>query len=311
MAAMDTADIPASVAAQVASITGPFQVTCNYRVQGARTSVWKIATKTQSYILKLHHKKRKWHPEVYTYTHWASTYAPFAPALVSVIENDETQGILTTEISGVPLREAQVSDEKKAEVYYQAGRLAGELHRYPPGEWFGIPDSQGSPLQERFDDPVAAMKADFEKWWTQAMHLQCLDKTEIALAEWALDHMQVYAGERPLPINQDYTPGNWLVDEQGRLAGVIDFECMLWGVRVNSFALLWDRYFPQNPLFETAFWEGYGVDLVQACPAQVFIVCTQIGIADISVGTEFKNEHAVLSGRQLLRRVAGELSISI
>jgi hypothetical protein len=119
----------------------------------------------------------------------------------------------------------------------------------------------------------------------------------------------IYESELSFPINQDYSPGNWLVDEQGKLVGVIDFECMAWGVRVDSFALLWERYFPENPPFEEAFWDGYGVDLVKELPLQVFNVCIKVGIADISLGTEFKNERSILSGRQLLRRVRYSLPV--
>ncbi|MGD0006536.1 MAG: aminoglycoside phosphotransferase family protein [Anaerolineaceae bacterium] len=307
MAAYSNLEIPDSVASQITSIIGPFQVICNYRAQGSRTGVWKVAASTQSFILKLYHEKRKWHPEVYAYTHWTKAYAPYAPELVGVIENEEIHGILTTVIPGFPLREMQFPDNKIAEVFFQAGQLARSLHSCQPGEWFGIPDYQGFPLHDSTHDPVSTMKADFEKWYTKAINLQCLEKTEIALGEWALENMNVYAGELPLPINQDYSPGNWLVNEQGKLVGVVDFECMAWGVRVDSFALLWDRYFPENPRFEEAFWNGYGIDLGEILPLQVFNVCIKIGIADISLGTEFKNELSILSGRQLIRRVADDL----
>jgi len=305
----DGSEIPAVVSADITTIIGPYRVIENYRVQGARTMVWKVTNGSKSFILKLYRKKRKWHPEVYAYSNWVTEYAPYAPELITVIEHEDIQGILTSEISGVPLRQLQMPDPVKAEVFFRAGQLAGNLHRCQPGKWFGIPDSQGFPLQDCFNDPVTAMKTDFQRWFTKAIDLHCLEKTEIAIGEWALDQMGVFAGERPLPINQDYTPGNWLIDEQGNLVGVIDFECMLWGVRVNSFGLLWHRYFPQNPQLENAFWEGYGVNPWNTDPIQVGIVCIQIGMADIALGTEYNNEQNILSGRQMIRRMAKALSI--
>ncbi len=307
MATDSIPEIPHSVESKITAMIGPYKVMDNYRAQGARTGVWKIIARAQSFILKLHHQKRKWHPEVYAYTHWAKAYAPFAPELVGVIENEDTQGIVTTLMPGIPLREMHIPDKKIAEVYCQAGQLASSLHRCQPGEWFGIPDCRGFPLQDSYPDPVTAMRADFEKRYSKAINLQCLEKTEIALGEWALRNMNVYAGEVPLPINQDYSPGNWLVNEQGKLVGVIDFECMAWGVRVDSFALLWERYFPENLLYQEAFWEGYGIDPRKDLPLQVFNVCIKIAIADIALGTQFKDERSILLGRQLIRRLGSSL----
>lgn len=308
MATDSIPEIPHSVESKITAMIGPYKVMDNYRAQDARTGVWKIIARAQPFILKLHHQKRKWHPEVYAYTHWAKAYAPFAPELVGVIENEEIQGILTTLMPGIPLREMHIPDKKIAEVYYQAGQIARNLHSGQPGEWFGIPDCRGFPLQDSYPGPVAAMRADFEKWYSKAINIQCLEKAEIALGEWALENLDVYAGELSLPINLDYSPGNWLVNEQGKLVGVVDFECMAWGVRVDSFALLWERYFPQNVRFEEAFWDGYGIDLGKELPLQVFNVCIKIGIADIALGTEFKDEGAIRLGRQLIKRVADALS---
>lgn len=302
--------IPTTISSQIISLIGPFQVIQNYRVQGARTSVWKIASQEKKFIVKFHHRKEKWHPEVFAYTQWTSAYAPYAPTLIGVLEDDDTQGIIITEIQGIPLREMSLSDKTKAEVYFQAGKLAGNLHRCAPGEWFGRPDQKGSPLKDKIDDPVTAIKNDFLRWYTKALDLQCLENTEVTLCEWALANLSVFADELPLPINEDYTPGNWLVDQAGKLSGIIDFECMEWGLRMDSFAMLWEKYFPQNALFEEAFWDGYGTDLKRVYPLKVFIVCLKIGIADIALGTEYNNSWNINMGRNLIRSVAENLSAS-
>jgi hypothetical protein len=303
--------IPASIYPQIVSLIGSFQIIQNYRGQGARTSVWKVANDEKNFIVKLHHKKEKWHPEVFAYSHWTGAYAPYAPPLVGILENDDTQGIVTTEIQGIPLREMDLMDKVIAEVYFQAGKLAGNLHRCRPGEWFGRPDLNGLPFKDRIDDPVIAMKNGFMRWYTKALDLKCLDKPEVTLAEWALENLNIFADEIPLPINEDYTPGNWLVDQQGKLVGIIDFECMEWGHRMDSFAMLWERYFPQNALFEEAFWAGYGTDLKKIYPLKVLIVCLKIGIADIAIGSEYNNNRNISMGRNLIRNIAKDYSTSI
>jgi len=302
--------IPPSITPQIVSQIGEFKIIQNYRGQGARTSVWRVETDGKYFIVKLHHRKEKWHPEVYAYSQWTEAYAPYAPTLVGILEHDDTQGMVITEIQGIPLRDKELTDTIRAEVYFQAGKLAGKLHQNRSGEWFGRPDQNGLPLNDRIDDPVIAMKNNFLRWYTKALDFRCLDKAEIALGEWALANIHIFADEVPLPINEDYTPGNWLVDQQGKLVGIIDFECMEWGLRMDSFALLWERYFPQNVLFEEAFWSGYGIDLKRVYPLKVFIVCLKIGIAEISLGVEYNNERNINMGRNLIKSVAKEIATS-
>jgi len=51
----------------------------------------------------------------------------------------------------------------------------------------------------------------------------------------------------------DFTPGNWIVDRDGKLQGVIDFENMVWGLRTDPLVRLSVDYFPVHPEFEAAF----------------------------------------------------------
>ena len=69
---------------------------------------------------------------------------------VDVIEEEDLQGILTTAINGIPLREAELSDEEARRAYLSAGKLARRAHELESGTWFGIPTAQGQPLNTVF-----------------------------------------------------------------------------------------------------------------------------------------------------------------
>jgi len=47
----------------------------------------------------------------------------------------------------------------------------------------------------------------------------------------------VYLGEAAVPVNNGYSPKNWLVSDGGEFSGVIGLECMQWGLRVGASAI--------------------------------------------------------------------------
>ncbi len=295
--------IPPGLAKWLKSRVGQYQVVSNYRRHSERTGVWRVRTGVGMRFLKIHKEKRKWHPEVYAYENWASAYEPHVPQLIAAYEDLDTQGILLSEIEGIPLRDVDLPEEQVLSVYETAGRLARNLHSLEVGSFFGLPHCDGSPQGEEYTDAVAYMTHDLERWanLAKADKFNCLRADEMELARWAHENVDVYSGEPAIPINNDYTPGNWLVSGKGEFAGVIDLECMQWGVRVDSFAMLWHRYFPGSPEAEKAFFRGYGMNLKKEKPDQVRNVLTKIGVAEIIWGSEHAAPGLVERGRATLR----------
>ena len=297
---MNSPTIPIEVKSWLEHLIGKYHVISVHREHSARTGVWKIGTSLGGYFLKLHKEKRKWHPEVYAYNNWISSYKPYLPELVGVFQENNIQGILVTAINGVPLRDIDLPESKTLNVYSCAGKLARNLHSSKRGTWFGIPNSEGRPLGEHHSDPVEYMRADLNRWFSRALRLNCLSKSELKLARWALENLGVFSQEPPIPINEDYTPGNWLVNQKGEFLGVVDFECMYWGAEVDSFAILWERYFARSPKAERAFFEGYGMNPLSERPLQVKHVCIKIGIADVVWGIEKGKNKNIELGRRIL-----------
>lgn len=300
---MNSPAIPAEVEPWLEHLVGKYHIISIHREHSARTGVWRIGNPSGNYFLKLHKESRKWHPEVYAYNNWISSYRPYAPELVGVFQKSNTQGILITGIDGIPLRDADLPESKTLNVYSCAGKLARNLHSSKTGAWFGIPDCEGRPLSEEYSDPVEYMRSDFNRWFSKALRMNCLSKSELNLARWALETVDIFSQELPIPINEDYTPGNWLVNQQGEFAGVVDLECMYWGVEVDSFAILWERYFQHFREAEGAFFEGYGIDPSYERPLQVKHVCIKIGIADIVWGIEKAKKRNIELGRRILQTV--------
>lgn len=76
-------------------------------------------------------------------------------------------------------------------------------------------DYQGNAVGRILFDPVEYVRHSFLIAFDKAVQLGILHPAELSLAEWALDSVSAFAGEKPVLVNGDYTPGNWLVDENG------------------------------------------------------------------------------------------------
>ena len=106
-----------------------------------------------------------------------------------------------------------------------------------------------------------------------------------------------------MPVSWDSTPGNWLVDDRGVMTGLIDFENMLWGIDVDSFSILFARYFSDNPSAAQAFFQGYGPGVLQHRSAEIQICCIKMAIGDICWGTQHNAPGVVRYGRELLNKI--------
>ena len=293
------------VMAWVTSELGDCQVLGAYRAHSARTGVWRLRRGTDSVFLKLHKEKPKWHHEVWAYRQWAAAHGAHVPRLLAVYEAEDAQGIIISALEGTPLKDVTLDRPRTLNAYEVAGRIARRVHESQTGSWFGLTDCRGQPLQFAYHDAVSYMKADLDHWANldKLETLGCLLPDEKALARWAHDHVEVYRDEAAIPINNDYSPKNWLVGDQGEFVGIIDLECMQWGLRVDSFAELWLKYFPGHPDLEDAFFAGYGSAPRQEKPDQAAGVQIKIGLANVIWGTEAGQPQAVERGRRLLRRV--------
>lgn len=84
---------------------------------------------------------------------------------------------------------------------------------------------------------------------------------------------------------------------------MIDFENMLWGIDVDHFTILFERYFSQNDFKMNAFFDGYGAHILQQKSIHIRIACIKMAIADISWGTQNDAPRIEKYGRNLLKSI--------
>jgi Ser/Thr protein kinase RdoA (MazF antagonist) len=306
---VDTFDLPDAADKWLLIQLGDFQVGHTYRERGARTGVWRVAAGDGKYIFKLHNSRLRWHSEVMAYQQWVTAYAPYVAQLYAVYSDDKTQGILLSALPGRPLVECQLETQALEEVYRQAGEFCRKLADFAGGTRFGLTAPDGTPVgfhgqenDEELSDPVKYIRHALLATYDKAQRLAALQPTELALAKWALDSLESFAGEKPLLVNLDYTPGNWLVDGDGRFTGVIDLEHISWDVEVAAFTRLESTYFPEFPRAKQAFYEGYGADLSEKSE-QLRILRIMHALYNVAFGTDAGDQVRLERGRAILRRL--------
>ncbi|MFM9331220.1 aminoglycoside phosphotransferase family protein [Paenibacillus mesotrionivorans] len=297
---------PQELESRVRTLIGPYEVLGNYRPNSQRTGVWKVQSHRDNryYYVKTYTRKQRWHPEVYAYRHWISPLGAYAPELVSVFEGEDWQAVLITSIEGTIMRETELTPEASQSAYRKAGELTRLLHDSQSGEWFGRPDKDGNPIElSHHRDPVKYVQTAVQELADSCRAQELLSPAEAELADWALRHTGVFENVKPVPISWDSTPGNWMVDNRGMFAGMIDFENMLWGIDADTFSILFERYFAEDTPGMLAFFQGYGLEVLEAKREHIHICCIKMGLGDIYWGTQNRSARIVDYGRQLLDRI--------
>ncbi|MNI86194.1 hypothetical protein D3C73_1432610 [compost metagenome] len=76
---------------------------------------------------------------------------------------------------------------------------------------------------------------------------------------------------------------------------------MLWGVDVDSFAVLFAKYFIHDEAVRDAFFAGYGPDILRQKQIQIRISCIKLAAGDIYWGTMNNMPGFAARGRRLLQ----------
>lgn len=164
-------------------------------------------------------------------------------------------------------------------------------------------DQSGSPLEMvSCKDPISYVTNPIRDVASECLGNGLLLPSEIELMEWALQNVEVFEHAQPVPVNWDSTPGNWLVDRMGRFSGMIDFENMLWGIDVDSFSILFERYFEDRTDIMKSFFTGYGLEVLEEKSIHIKICCIKLGLSNIHWGEKHGSLKVVSFGRALLQR---------
>ncbi|MEM7131923.1 MAG: aminoglycoside phosphotransferase family protein [Chloroflexota bacterium] len=294
------------------SVIGSFSVLSGDVGAHDRSSVCRLQTSQGlHYFLKIHHDPMYWSCEVHGYEAWAGAFGENCPQLIAVY-TEQPLALIISEIPGKSMNQVTLTASQERDAWRTSGQHLAHLHQWAIGEYFGpcqrngqpfdLPRSQSSDLP--IQDAEQYVRHELDTWTERGLQARCLNPDELAVVENARYLVPAFTGERPVPCHRDYCPVNWLVDEQGKWTGVIDFEFAYWDLRVADFSRYPDWEWMERPECIDAFFEGYGRALTEQEEKQRFVAHVQYALSAIVWGREAAFYGFEEEGRQALRLLA-------
>ena len=285
-----------------------YRVVQSLREGSARTGVFKLESKGQFYYLKIFQRRSRFEPEVHAYQNWMAVIRPYCPELVMVLDNSSRSvfGLVVTDLNGIVMRDCLINEEQLALCYKKAGELTRRLQDSFTNEYFGLPAIDGSPIEDSWSCPIEYYTTQLSGFVSEIKKLDQFDGMLERLYAWSLDHVKLLQDEVAVPVSYDSTPGNWIVGEHGDFKGFIDFENMLWGIRYDSFGILYERYFLDNPKYAQYFFEGYGTDIIDDNYVKLKLALIKASFASLMIGLKSSNQRWRNLGRRMLETISNE-----
>ncbi len=171
--------------------------------------------------------------------------------------------LLMERLPGRPLSETFLSKDKNQKLFFQLGRAVKELHAIT-NNWYGYPTGSNTGPEEK------EWYSAFRKMWIRL--LKDIESTGIYNAKTVtyLEHLLAEKKDafihEPTPslLHMDIWSQNILVDPEGNLTGLIDWDRGLWGDPEIEFSVL--EYCGTSP---ASFWKGYGTPPPSGTPYSI------------------------------------------
>lgn len=289
----------------IESLVGKFEIINEHRKDSTRTGVFEIKANNETMYVKIHNRLSRWNPEVYAYKNWTSILEPYAPKLLNCFNDDKFFGIVITPIQGKTVNEFQITDEKVLEnVYFKAGELLKILHNNFTSSYFGIPSLNGTPFEKNIKtDPIDYVASTLAMLLKEGYDKGLLDNSDKSLVEWCIKNSNAFNNSKPVPTNWDFSQNNWMIDSSGNFTGFIDFENMLWGIDIDNFGVVLERYTQDKPKLTQAMFEGYGLENDVKREIQLRIVSVKLAVADIIYGSSNNDNRIFSLARNMLNNL--------
>jgi Ser/Thr protein kinase RdoA (MazF antagonist) len=290
-----------------ASVVGTCELESGEGRSHGRTAVYRLRSASGTVYAKVYRERHAWETETHGYARWAPAFGRHAPRLLAVREK-EPLAILVSAIPGRAMESARLPVPVERDAWRDAGRALARLHDAGAAERFGACARDGSYLDGSASDAVTYVLNEFDAWTERGERAGCLDGEALAVTRAARETASVFAGERPVPCHRDYCPANWLVDDDGVWAGVLDFEFSRWDVRAADFSRYpgWEPM--RRPDLMDALFEGYGRPLTPREETQRRVARALYALGAIVWGCEHGFYDYADEGRAALRHLGTELS---
>ncbi len=291
----------------IRSLIGDYAVLKDHRGDNGRTGVMEVSSGGERYFVKIHNRLSHWHPEVFAYRHWTKGIEPLAPTMRASFNTGEVFGIITTPIVGRTVNEAKIAGESKlATIYRDAGALFRRMQQGTANAYFGIPRDDGTPF-EKADaaTPEAYVANAIEALFRRGFDAALFSGAHRSLTEWCLKNCAIFAEDIPTFTNWDFSQNNWMVDENGDFTGFIDFENALWGLPLDSFGVILERYTFDRPALRDAFFDGYGLSDDDVTRMKLRILSLKMALADVYNGHAHEHPRFLECGMRMLEHLVG------
>ncbi len=213
------------------------QLSSVLRLRDASGTMW---------FLKRHRDRDRYLAEVTAYRRWVPALGDRAPRLracddsLRIIIMSAVPGDLTPWPAATMAAEPGAKHAAEAAVQYNAGAVLRRLHEAQPARPWG--------------DFGSAKLGEFDRLKSQAAGL--LTARELATARAEVDALMRLPCPVRVPCHRDYTPRNWLVDDDALY--IVDFEWSRTDVWVSDLARLHLGIWEARPDLQAAFLRGYG-----------------------------------------------------
>lgn len=275
---------------------------CGKSHPGQPAIAQKLRLDSDYCYLKTHRAPGFWEAEVHGYEQWAAAFGSHAPHLLAVRE-EEPLALVVSALPGQCLENVHLPPAQEQRVWRDAGRALARLHNLATGEFFGPCNRDGSPRQGACTDAQEFMAVQLEQERERGVRMGYLTPAELAVVQAALEQIPAFAGEPPVPCHRDYCSANWVVSDDGRWVGVIDFEFAEWNVRVADFTRHPNWEWIGRPDLAAAFFAGYG-PLTPAQERQCFVAHVHYALTAIIWGEDNHYHGFAAEGRAALRHLA-------
>ncbi|WP_411147047.1 aminoglycoside phosphotransferase family protein [Streptomyces sp. x-80] len=252
--------------------------------------VWRVHSDTGAAFVKLSPTAADFAREVRAYEYAARTLADDeAPCLLAA--DPGLLAIMTSPLPGRVVRGLTLEAEEEHRVHELAGRLLSRWHGHSTLGTVRTRESVGASMAGQADEAGACLERIAEH----------LTDAQRALVQRVTRELPQLAERLPTVFRHgDYSPRNWLWDDENGTHSLIDFEKSGHGIAVEDLVWLCGALWPTRPDLKRAFLTGYGRKLSSTEQQVLLLLTARLAVSYLHAGSTKHEPVLVERGRTVL-----------
>ncbi|MDT7788155.1 MAG: hypothetical protein QOF58_6574 [Pseudonocardiales bacterium] len=256
------------------------------------SQVWRVASGTTEAYVKLEPTEVAYTREIRAYRHAARFTPREIPRLIDA--HRRLRAVLTSPVPGRVVRGLTLPAHTEVQVHEYAGQLLRQWHSLP------------EPITDQARDAITASVAEQANEAALCLELAAehLTDTQRALVHRVSLELPVLAENLPVVYRHgDFSPRNWLWDNEHGTVGLIDFEEADHGVAVEDLVWLYGALWPTRPDLKSAFLSGYGRELSAAEQLSLPLFTARLAVSYLTTGITKQDSVLIDRGRTALHHL--------